>query len=193
MITDLYLVYSFIRRLSTPFSEWEAFKLGIIDERGNILKKRKELRTVKERDAFGIFDRLVLRLKQLLERLPGGQTRIASYAAALWLIKEWNHFSPESLLTEDVSDESILESIDSFIDCYSHYTRLVENVNQKSDLNEFFSKVFHEDAPTMNVGSGAIAGAGIGPDGEPGLAPRQMRKYKSKSTRKHLRDIIGVR
>jgi hypothetical protein len=193
MIVDLFLVYQFIRRLATPFKEWEAFKLGIIDERGNILKKRSELRTIKERDAFGVFDTLVLRLKRLLEKLPGGQTRIASYAAALWLIKEWNHFSPESLLTEDVSDDLILESIDSFIGHYSHYTRLVENVKEKSDLDEIFSKRFDEDAPTVNVGSGAIAGLGIGPDGEPGLTPRQIRRYKRGGTRKSLRDVIGVK
>jgi hypothetical protein len=193
MIVDLYLVYSFIRRLATPFSEWEAFKLGIIDEKGNILKKRKDLLTIRERDAFGVFDRLVLRLKKLLEKLPGGQTRIASYAAALWLIKEWNHFSPDSLLTEDVSDDLILESIDSFIGHYRHYTRLVENVKEKRDLDEIFSKRFDEDAPTVNVGSGAVAGLGIGDDGEPGLTPRQMRRHRSRSTRKSLRDVIGAK
>jgi hypothetical protein len=334
MIVDLFLVYQFIRRLATPFKEWEAFKLGIIDERGNILKKRSELRTIRERDAFGVFDTLVLRLKRLLEKLPGGQTRIASYAAALWLIKEWNHFSPESLLTEDVSDDLILESIDSFIDHYSHYTRPVENVKEKSDLNESFEAVFltelfdkpypfklvykgggsvesitklpdkttlrivfssknqpegqwelfftrgettgltgkgdqqrifatvlkaiaefvekkspnkivftadkddestsrmklydrlvsrfagdigysskaltvtgenwaersytltrkmDEDAPTVNVSSGSVAGLGIGPDGEPGLTPRQMRRYKRGGTRKSLRDVVGAK
>lgn len=191
MIVDLFMVYQFIRRLATPFKEWEAFKLGIIDERGNILKKRSELRSIKERDAFGVFDTLVLRLKRLLEKLPGGQTRIASYAAALWLIKEWNHFSPDSLLTEDVSDDHILDSIDSFISHYSHYTGLVENVNQKSDLDERFSARFAEEVPAMNVGSGAIAGLGVGPDGEPGLTPRQMRRHRSRSTRKSLRDVIG--
>ena len=88
MIVDLYLVYSFIKRLSTPFEKWDAYKLGIIDEDGNILKKRKDLRTVKERDAFGLFDLMILKLKKLMSKVPGGSSRIASYAAALYLIKE---------------------------------------------------------------------------------------------------------
>ena len=53
MIVDLFLVYNMVKRLATPFNEWEAYKRGIIDERGKILKSRKDLRTIKERDAFG--------------------------------------------------------------------------------------------------------------------------------------------
>jgi hypothetical protein len=191
MVVDLFLVYQFIRRLATPFKEWEAYKLGIIDEKGNVLKKRKELNTTAERNAFGIFDVLVLNLKKLLARVPGGSSRIASYAAALWLIREWNHFSDESLLTEDVSDESILESIDSFINRYGYYTRLAENVNQKSVINDLFEEKFSEDAPTVNVGSGSVAGLGVGPQGEPGLTSPQMKRYKRSNKKKTLRDITG--
>lgn len=105
MVVDLFMVYQFLRRLATPFSEWQAFKLGIIDERGNILIKRKDLKTVKERDAFGIFDIMILKLKRLLEKLPGGKTRIASYAAALYLIKESKSFNEN---TEEEEIEKFL-------------------------------------------------------------------------------------
>jgi hypothetical protein len=142
MLVDLYLVYSFIRRLATPFKEWEAYKLGIIDEKGNVLRKRRELRTVKERQAFGVFDVMILNLKKLLEKVPGGSSRLASYAAALWLIREWNHFSEGSLLTEDISDEEISESVYLFYNGYSDYNTLIESVNQKMHLNELFEQKF---------------------------------------------------
>jgi hypothetical protein len=49
------------------------------------------------------------------------------------------------------------------------------------------------EEPTVNVGSGNIAGLGVGPQGEPGLTPSQMKKYKKKNTGpKRLRDIIGA-
>jgi hypothetical protein len=35
-----------------------------------------------------------------------------------------------------------------------------------------------EDAPTNNVGNGNIAGAGIGPQGEPGVDNKKKRKKK---------------
>jgi hypothetical protein len=192
MIIDLWLVYSFIRRLATPFNKWEAYKLGIIDENGNILKKRKDLTTVRERNAFGVFDVMILNLKKLLAKVPGGSSRIASYAAALFLIREWKHFSDSSLLTEDISDEEITESIGLFFNGYSDYIILVESVNKKMHLNEAFEKKVSEDVPTVSAGSGAIAGLGVGPQGEPGLTPAQMKRYKKKNKPgKKLRDIIA--
>lgn len=118
MVVDLFLVYQFIRRLATPFDRWNAFKLGIIDAEGNVLKKRRDLLTVAERQSFGVFDVLVLNLKKLLARLPGGDTRIASYAAALWLIKEHQHFTANSTLNEDTSDDVLLETLKGFVGYY---------------------------------------------------------------------------
>jgi len=181
MIVDLFLVYQFVRRLATPFKEWEAYKLGIIDENGKVLKKRKDLRLVKERDAFGVFDVMVLNIKKLLAKIPGGSSRFASYAAALYLIREWNSFTKENLLNEDISDERVSQSARLFYDRYINYTHLSEAVKEKM-----------QETPTVNVGSGAIAGLGVGPQGEPGLTPSQMKRYKSRNKGpKKLRDIIG--
>lgn len=129
MVVDLFMLYQFLRRLSTPFEEWRAFELGIIDENGNILKNSKERRSKEEQDAFGKFDLLVLKLKQLLEKIPGGKSRLGSYAAALWLIKEGRI---------DENTASLLEE----------YMQIAET--------------------TMSAGSGAVAGIGVGDDGEPG-------------------------
>ena len=41
MVVDLFLVYQFIRRLATPFNKWDAYKEGVIDDKGNILIKKK--------------------------------------------------------------------------------------------------------------------------------------------------------
>lgn len=191
MIIDLWLVYQFIRRLATPFKDWEAYKLGIIDENGNILKKRKDLTTIKERAAFGVFDVMILNLKKLLAKVPGGSSRIASYAAALFLIREWKHFSDSSLLTEDISDEEITESLESLYNGYSDYITLAESVNQKMQLNEAFEQKILE-TPTVSAGSGAIAGIGVGPDGEPGLTPEQMKRHKARNkSGKRLRDLMN--
>ena len=195
---DLWMVYSFIRRLITPFTEWEAYKLGIIDENGNVLKKRKELRRQEEVRAFGVFDVMILNLKKLLAKLPAGQTRLASYAAALWLIREHKAFTPESMLTEDLSDEQLVEAADSFFSSYTDYTRLNESVNLKNSIDELFEERFLTDdavggIPTNNVGSGAIAGMGVGPQGEPGVTRAQQKRHQKRTTKgKKLRDVIGV-
>lgn len=173
MVIDLFLLYQFIRRLATPFEEWDAYELGIIDKKGDILKSSKERTTTAERKAFGKFDLLVLKLKKLLEKIPGGRSRLGSYAAALWLIKEHKEKSND-ILTE----ESLME-----------YMEIAESL----DINEKFSQEFGEEIANA-VGRGAVAGIGFGPDGEPGVTPKQMKKYKDKNKktapRKRLRDML---
>jgi len=122
MVVDLFLVYSFIRKLVTPFEKWEAYKLGIIDEKGNVLIKRKNFLKKAQRDAFGIFDLMILNLKKILAKVPGGSSRFASYAAALFLIKEFNEFSEDSLLTEDMDDDIIEPALLKF---ESEYLNLI--------------------------------------------------------------------
>lgn len=192
---NLFLLYQFIRRLATPFNEWEAYKLGIIDERGNILKPRKTLTTVREKQAFGAYDLMILNLKKLLEKVPGGKSRLASYAAALYLLREWNHFTSDSLLTESTTDTDIQKSVENFqplifnlIDVKSIITIDESGVNQKmNDLDKIFEQKFIEDAPTNSAGSGAVAGIGVGPDGEPGLTKAQQKKYKKKNKLKSFK------
>ena len=55
---NIYFVYSFIKRLATPFKSTKAFELGIIDENGKVLKKRSKLKTKEDvlRDTDIIFD-----------------------------------------------------------------------------------------------------------------------------------------
>ena len=166
MIVDLFLVYQFIKRLATPFKEWDAYKLGIIDEKGNQLVKRKQFKKQKEHDAFGIFDLMITKLKRLLEKVPGGKTRIASYAAALYLIKE--HKAIEDQGEDYVITEERLQEL----------MTLVENSDY--DIDALFEKAMEEDAPTNSVGGGHIAGTG-GAGGEPGFSPKAMKKYKKKN------------
>ena len=64
--TDLLLVYQFIKRLTTPFDKTEAYKLGIIDEKG---KKIRSPETSAESNSYGYYDRMVFNLKKLLEKV----------------------------------------------------------------------------------------------------------------------------
>ncbi len=87
-IGNIYFVYQFLKKLVTPFEKTEAFKLGIIDKDGKILKKRRDLKTDEEKKAYNLSDTLVWNLKKIMGKIPFGKSKLASYAAALWLIKE---------------------------------------------------------------------------------------------------------
>lgn len=87
-VLSTYMIYSFVRELTKSWTETKAYKLGIIDDKGKLLKKASELKTSEEREAYTLFDRLIWNVKRTLEALPGGQSKIKSYAAAAYLLKE---------------------------------------------------------------------------------------------------------
>lgn len=47
--------------------------------------------------------------------------------------------------------------------------------------SDYMNTEMNEEAPTMSAGSGKIAGIGVGPQGEPGVMPKAMKRYKDKN------------
>ena len=91
---DLFVTYRFLRLLTTPFEKTDAFKLGIIDEKGNRIKLPKstkpavELSTSELKGAYTILHKLVFNIKKLFNKIPGLRTKVGTYAAALFLLKD---------------------------------------------------------------------------------------------------------
>ena len=82
---DLVYTFRFLKLLVTSFENTEAYKLGLIDDKGKRLKRPE---TSDEKSAYTPFHKLVFNIKKLIAKAPGGSTKIASYAAALYLLKE---------------------------------------------------------------------------------------------------------
>ena len=59
---DAFITFRFLKLLVTPFNKTEAYRLGIIDERGKVLRKYKTLERIEERQAYTILHRLVFNL-----------------------------------------------------------------------------------------------------------------------------------
>ena len=169
VVIDTFLLYQFIRRLATPFEKWKAFDLGIIDAEGKVLRKRNTLRTKEEKDAFGLFDILVLNLKKLLMKLPFGKTRLASFAAALYLIKEHNN---PRIADSEFFVESFLDFVDD-VELVPEYAEEIENLYEALDADGGLLREIMEE-PVNNVGGGEIKGV----DDEPGLQDTRKKKKK---------------
>ena len=109
---DNYYAFKFIKLLTDPWEQTDAYQLGIVDQNGKQLKKRRELRTQEEKRSFTRFHKLVFSIKTMLEKVPFARSTLARYATALAMIKEETGliFDKELLslveheLTEDVSD-----------------------------------------------------------------------------------------
>ena len=109
---DLLITYRIIKLLTTPFEKQDAYRLGIIDKNGKVLRKTKDLKTPKERDAYTILHRFVFNLKRLINIVPGGKSKLGTYAAALGLLlkenKEINEIELERTLYKHLSEQDLL-------------------------------------------------------------------------------------
>ena len=91
---DLFVTYRFLRLLTTPFEKTDAFKLGIIDEKGNRIMQKKvkkpavELVTSEQKSSYTILHKLIFNIKKLFNKVPGLRTKVGTYAAALFLLKD---------------------------------------------------------------------------------------------------------
>lgn len=83
---DLFVTYRFIKLLTTPFEKTDAYKLGIIDADGN--RTDMKLYKEKEQKAYTILHKLVFNIKKIFAKVPGLRTRMGTYAAALFLLKD---------------------------------------------------------------------------------------------------------
>ena len=84
---DLGYTFRFIRMMVMDWKDWDAYKEGIIDENGK-RNKSVELDTNERKSGYTPFIRLAANIKRLVAKIPGGGSRLGSFASALYLIKE---------------------------------------------------------------------------------------------------------
>ena len=96
---DLFVKYRFIKLLVTPFNRTDAYKNGIIDENGARLDK--QLNTIDEKNSYTVLHKLVFNIKKIFGKVPGLRTKLGTYAAALFLLKD--------TFKESVDDPDVFE------------------------------------------------------------------------------------
>ena len=109
---DLLITYRVIKMLVTPFEKTDAYKYGIIDKNGKVLRKNKTLTVAKEKDSYTILHRFVFNLKRLINLIPGGKSKLGTYAAALGLLlkeeKEINAVELEKVLYKHLRENDLI-------------------------------------------------------------------------------------
>ena len=97
-VVDTVIVFRILKMMTRKWEEMDAYKFGLIDDNGKRIKTKKP-KTSEEKNSFTLLHRLVFNLKRVLELLPFGRTRLASYAASLALLKE--HFEIDGKYLEE--------------------------------------------------------------------------------------------
>lgn len=167
-IFDAVLTYQFIKKLTTPFNKMKAYQLGLIDDKGNFLKDRSEFR-VDERNALGLFDVMIINLKKLIAKIPGGASRMGTVAATLFLLRS-------KPLREDTSFDDLEKYVEE------EFYKIYEELLLKED-----------GAPINSAGGGDIAGLGQPPGSAKGFPPvskSAAERYK-KANQKAANPILN--
>jgi len=162
-IVDNLVALRILKMLVTPFTDTEAFKLGIIDAHGKNLKKVSSLGSDAERNAYTYLHRLVFNMKKIINRLPGGESKIKSLVAALWLVKEYYE-------SNDRSTALMQEKFDKVMNLLDNRVSLVEE--------EILVKKFLDEDAVANV-----TGAAVSTD-QPKIYPKDKKKYQMMTRRK---------
>lgn len=119
---DVVYTIRFLKLLVTKFEETDAFKSGIIDANGNRIKDYDMNDPDKRADYkeyYTSFHRLVFNLKRIMAKVPGGQSMVARYGAALALIKEHGDLSDRQL--EKIHEQTHIDIMDVLLESSKWY------------------------------------------------------------------------
>ena len=94
-VIDALIAYRLVKLLVTPFNKTDAYKLGIIDEKGKVLIKSRKITNQKQRKAYTLLIRFVFNLKKLLAKVGIRGPIGSAAAAAIAFFKEEYGNNPE--------------------------------------------------------------------------------------------------
>ena len=138
-VIDTVIVFRILKMMTRKWEEMDAFKFGLIDANGKRIKGVKP-KGSEQKNSFTLLHRLVFNLKRVLELLPFGRTRLASYAASLALLKE--HFEIDGKYLEE-SFYTYLKENDLVIDLLEGHNNM--NNLQKGKEYELRQSVWNEE------------------------------------------------
>ena len=128
---DALIAFRLIKLLVTPFNRTEAFRLGIIDDKGKVLKKSRDIKDPQERNVYTLLIRFVFNLKKLLAKIGIRGPLGSAAAAAFAFFKEeyGNNVEVEKVIYNHLKEQGFEFQIDE---------------NYGEPLNEGTYKVKHD-------------------------------------------------
>ncbi len=161
-IVDNLVAYKILSMLVTNFEDTKAYKLGIIDKNGKNLKKASTLKTSEEKDAYNYLHRLVFNMKKIINKI-GGENKLKSLVAALWLVKEQYESGNRSTALMEEKFDKMMKLLDNSV------SLVEEEIIVKKFLNE--------EAPAN------ATGAAVSTD-EPKIQKKDIKKFQVMARRK---------
>ena len=101
-VVDALIAYRLLKLLVTPFNKTKAYKMGIIDDKGKVLIKKKDFarkipsnKRSEAINSYTLLIRFVFNLKRLLSKVGIRGPLGSAAAAAIAFFREENQYNPE--------------------------------------------------------------------------------------------------
>ena len=129
---DMLITYRVVKLLVTSWEKQEAFKRGIIDKKGNVLRPNKTLKTTKDKKAYTYLHRFVFNMKRLFQKVGLGSKFGSFFGAMAMVLREDNR-----LMTHK---DAIEAGVVSYLKETNQYDNMLNEVRDIPDI---------EDEPVM--------------------------------------------
>jgi hypothetical protein len=218
-LEDIMSEYRFTQIINTPWKELSAYKFGIIDQSGKILKTRRDLIEVAEKNAYpDKFFTLTWSVKRLLEKFHQTPNSSSSLIKTIWNLKtEYGGINPnkyESIIEEyfaksGISVQVFLQKENNFLESgvYSIFGKK-HKIKTANQIGEVFGIPVYKTEKTIFTYSeakkisedGVVAApannvgggqmAGVSPGQEPPM-PKSTSSQKRKRLQRRQQDRIA--
>ena len=166
-----------LKMLSTDFKDMDAYKQGIIDKNGNVLKKSYQLKTQAEKKAYTYLDRLVVILKKQIQKNEkrGDYTLTKALSPALWLVREQLDSGSKATMNIEGKYQSL-------------YNLDITLAEEELLVNKFLEEEGEAvgGPPTNNTGGNVSVQ-------EPVIGKKDIKKYKGTVVRRSQLNIPEVK
>ena len=144
---DLIITYRVVKLLVTPFEKQPAFKAGIIDKDGKVLRKYKTIKGG-ERKHYTMLHRFVFNLKRILKKVGLG-SRLGGFAVALaLLIKEDKSMAVNKDLIESAVVTYLKE--ENLYDMLLNEVREIPDIKQEPYMTCFGVSVYEQNGELVS-------------------------------------------
>ena len=164
-VIDAVIAYRVLKLLVTPFNKTKAFELGIIDDKGKVLIKSRNIETAEQRNAYTLLIRFVFNLKKLLAKIGIRGPLGSAAAAAFAFFKEeyGNNVEVEKVIYNHLKEQGFEFQLDENYgeplsegtykvkhDIYNSEGEVVININESVEFTETTDTIMGYDVFKYN-------------------------------------------
>lgn len=96
-VSDFIVAYKIVKAIGKDWDEFEAYELGLIDEKG---KKLRSPQTSEEKKAYSSFNKIVFNLKRIMQKIIGKNKNVNKIVATMLLKEGYDNRVANKVVTD---------------------------------------------------------------------------------------------